>query len=286
MTMPRILLTDDIPTNLLLLHEFLTDRTHPFYRPYDLVTARDGLEALTLLEAQPEQFDMVLLDIMMPGLNGMEVLSRMKAHPLLCEIPVIFQTARNSPEAFATGIQAGAYYYLTKPVDQNQLLAIIRTALENCHSRQQLKKTLGFTLHGMTLLHSLRLTLRTLDEARAAAALLAHAFPDPSCAMLGILELLYNAVEHGNLGLTYEDKTRLNREDRWDQEIADRLERSEYLDRRVCVELGRTPTELSLTITDQGVGFDWARYLQFDPRRATHTHGRGIAIANQGCFDT
>ncbi|MBF0180620.1 MAG: response regulator [Magnetococcales bacterium] len=286
MNHPRILLTDDNPTNLLLLEEFLGDASHPCHLPCDLSTAKDGREAITLLESHPEAFDLVLLDIMMPGMDGTEVLARMRQNDILTEIPVIFQTARTSAEEIAAGIDAGAYYYLTKPVDQNQLLAIVRSAIETSRFRRRLRHRLTSTLAGMTLITGLRLELRTMDEAGTVAALLASAFPEPEASSLGILELLYNAIEHGNLGLTYEDKGRLFLENRWEEEIAHRLGLPEYRERKASVELTRTPEELRLVITDQGNGFDWQTYLDIDPHRVTHAHGRGIAIANHTSFDT
>ncbi|MBF0294510.1 MAG: response regulator [Magnetococcales bacterium] len=286
MNHPRILLADDNPTNLLLLEEFLRDTSHPCHLPCELRTAKDGRETLTLLESHPEAFDLVLLDIMMPDMDGMEVLARMHLNNILTEIPVIFQTARTSSEEIAAGIDAGAYYYLTKPVDQNQLLTIVRSAFESARFRKRLRHRLASTLAGMTLITGLQLELRTMEEAGTVAELLASAFPDPDASCLGILELLYNAIEHGNLGLTYEDKGRLFLENRWEEEIAHRLQLPEYRDRKASVELTRTREELRLVITDQGNGFDWQSYLDIDPHRVTHSHGRGIAIANHTSFDT
>lgn len=286
MTNPTILLVDDIPTNLFLLHEFLTDTTHPCYRDYNLITTGNGLDALALLESEPERFNAVLLDIMMPDMDGLAVLSHMKAHPVLSEIPVIFQTAKNSSAEFAIGIQAGAYYYLTKPLDQNYLLAILRSALENSQSRNALRQAIHTTANGISLIRSLQMEFRTMEEARQAAVFLTQAYPDPQRVGIGILELLYNAVEHGNLNLTYDDKSRLFEEDLWEQEIQRRLQLPEYAEKFVKVQLQRTATEIRLTITDHGKGFNWNNFMTFNPQRLTHPHGRGIAIANTSCFDT
>ncbi|MBF0427860.1 MAG: response regulator [Magnetococcales bacterium] len=282
---PTLLLVDDAPLTLLLLHEFLTDTNHTCYRPYQLLTAKDGFEALELLEKTPEKFDAVLMDIMMPHMSGLELLTRMRTQPILCDIPVIFLTAKISRADFTEGIKAGAYYYLSKPVDQNHLLAILRTAIDNIQIRNELKSQLKTTFHGMTLVRSLRLECRTPIDIRATAMLLAHAFPNPEQAGIGILELLFNAVEHGNLGLTYADKTRLHEQNRWEEEVLQRLDLPENIHKYAQIELERTDTEIRMVITDHGNGFDWKSYLTFDPKRITHTHGRGIAIANSTCFD-
>ncbi|MEO5332312.1 MAG: response regulator [Magnetococcus sp. YQC-5] len=286
MTTPTLLLVDDIPLNLLLLHEFLTDTTHPCHVPYSLVSACDGLEAITLLEAEPTRFSVVLMDIMMPRMDGLEVLERMQAHPLLMDVPVIFQTAKISSEDFAVGIQAGAYYYLTKPVDQNHLLAIVQSALAKSDAKNTLKDQLKKPLYGLPLIQSVRLACRTLDDAHHAASLLGMIFPDAERVGPGILELLCNAVEHGNLGLSYDDKTIFSAENRWEEEVQRRLELPENAQKQAIVELERTLTQTRLIITDQGKGFDWRPYMYFDSARMTHTHGRGIAMANSVYFDS
>jgi anti-sigma regulatory factor (Ser/Thr protein kinase) len=116
--------------------------------------------------------------------------------------------------------------------------------------------------------------------------MLASIFPNPDQTVLGISELLINAVEHGNLGVTYEDKSRLLKEDRWAEEIDRRIQLPEYRDRFVRVELSQCSKELTLWIHDEGDGFDWREYLVFSPDRATHNHGRGIAMSKSLSFDT
>jgi hypothetical protein len=92
-------------------------------------------------------------------------------------------------------------------------------------------------------------------------------------------------VEHGNLELTFADKTRLMQERRLLAEVQERLERPEYRDRTAVATLLREPGGLTLTVEDEGPGFDWLPYLELAPDRAFHTHGRGIAMARALSFD-
>ena len=120
---PRILLVDDTPDNLEALQRALR---HESAR---LLTAGDGEAAWELLDQDP-RVDLVLLDLMMPRLDGLSLLRRMKADQRFREVPVVLQTADTSPERIAEGIAAGAFYYLTKPLDLQVLRGIVRSALE------------------------------------------------------------------------------------------------------------------------------------------------------------
>lgn len=144
------------------------------------------------------------------------------------------------------------------------------------------KKTIA---HTMQLMHHGRFELRTPDEARHLAELLAYAFPDPSRTQLGLTELFVNGVEHGNLNLSYAEKSALLNSGALDHEIARRLALPDHAQKRVRVSLDRTPTALRMSIADDGKGFDWSRYLDLDVTRSADGHGRGIAMAKDISFD-
>lgn len=101
---------------------------------------------------------------------------------------------------------------------------------------------------------------------------------------VGLTELLVNAVEHGNLGLSYEDKKRLRLKNTWEAEVARRQSLPEYGARTVRVWVARHPNRIEFMIADEGAGFDWKRYLEFDPERMTDPNGRGIAMARMLSF--
>ncbi|MDP3092531.1 MAG: PAS domain S-box protein [Nitrospira sp.] len=144
------------------------------------------------------------------------------------------------------------------------------------------KKTIA---HTMQLMHHGQFELRTLDEARHLAELLAYAFPDPSRTQLGLTELLVNGVEHGNLGISYDEKSTLLDQGRFEAELIRRSALPEHRDKRVHITVERTDRNLEMTIFDDGSGFDWRQYLDLDHRRADESHGRGIAMAKAVSFD-
>lgn len=137
----------------------------------------------------------------------------------------------------------------------------------------------------MTLLRHGRFELQTLTEARHLAELLAYAFPDPSRTQLGLTELLVNGIEHGNLGISYAEKSALLDQGRFETELVRRLALPEHMKKRVHITVERTDRDLEMTILDAGSGFDWKRYLDLNRERADDLHGRGIAMAKHVSFD-
>ena len=93
-------------------------------------------------------------------------------------------------------------------------------------------------------------------------------------------------MEHGNLGVTYDEKSKLMQENLWPREIERRLSLPENRDKFVEVFFESRDDEISIRIRDQGRGFDWEPFLEIDPDRAFDSHGRGIAMARILSFHT
>lgn len=276
---PEVLIVDDEPFNIDILLEYL-DGTG-----YRTATAADGLSAWEILETDPARFDVVILDRMMPRMNGLEVLKRIKQHPVMCSVPVILQTAMAAKDEVLEGLRAGAYYYLTKPFDEQMLLSVLSTAVADRMRYRQALEGSDLVSRTFGLMREASFSFRSLAAARDLAHLLANACPDPRRVVIGLLELLINAVEHGNLGITYEEKSRLRDEERWESEVAGRLADPANAAKEVRVLYRRDPDRICVTIRDQGNGFDWNRYLDMDPARAFDSHGRGIAMSRMISFD-
>jgi len=252
---------------------------------YETVMACDGDEAWALLESKGETFDVVLLDRRMPRMDGMEVLARIKASPALQALPVIIQTAADSQQEIIEGIRAGAFYYLTKPFQPEVLLSVTAAAVAH-HSRvRALRRGVHRQAAALRQLQSGLFRFRTPLEGSDLATALAAAMPDPQRHVIGLAELIANSVEHGNLALTYDEKTELLARRTLDAELEARLNHPDYRDREVEVEFQRHLDRVVLTITDQGAGFDWRSYLEMDAKRVFDTHGRGIALARSISFD-
>lgn len=275
----RLLLVDDEQINIELLETFLS------VEPYELHTATNGNDALEMLENDPEKYDTILLDRVMPGLNGMDLLLKIKLHPKLKSIPVIFQTSKDKKEDVLEGIKAGAYYYLTKPYEPETLLAVVRSAVNEYGQYRHLKDEANNKFSAFELLISGRFEIFTLPECKNLSSLMANVCPEPNKAVLGLWELLCNAVEHGNLGISYKEKGVLNEKNKWQVEVDRRMALPENIDKKVVMTYERAENTIRFIIQDQGKGFDWEKYLSFDPDRAFDSHGRGIAMAATHCFD-
>lgn len=275
--MSRILAVDDEPFNLMIIEELLAGE-------HELVTAGDGLEAWQLLDREPERFDVVLLDRQMPGMDGMETLRRIRADPRFGLIPVIMQTAACAPGDVAKGLAAGAWYYLAKPYDGAALVSIVNSALHDRANRLELAR-LDTDISGVLAMTRQALyRFRTPAEAQRLASMLGRLCPDNAGVVMGLAELMINAVEHGNLGITYAEKSKLLASNTWMEEIERRLDIPELGVRRAEIEFVRKGDHLRFTIRDEGAGFDWRNYLEMDPARAFDAHGRGIALARHMSF--
>lgn len=134
-----ILIVDDNPKNLQVLGGFLQNEG------IQLEFALDGETALSWLEKS--SFDLILLDVMMPGMNGYDLCRRIKELPDRKDIPIIFITAKSDPESIIKGFEAGAVDYISKPFIHNVLMARVKTQL-------RIRKTNTALVHHMDLLES------------------------------------------------------------------------------------------------------------------------------------
>jgi len=270
---------DDNPTTLHLLSSILKQEG------YATTTATNGLEAMRTLRADGDTFDVILLDRMMPEMDGMEVTRKIQTDRALKHIPIVMQTAADQPEQISEGIKAGVFYYLTKPIERKTLLSVVSSAVKKVEQRKTLRAEMHRHKMSFGLIQVLKGSCQSLDEAESLASFLANCFPDPDRALTGISELLINAVEHGNLGIDYHQKTALMEVNDWREEVARRLQLPEFMTKEVTVIFEKKKNTYYLQITDQGKGFNWKSFMEFDPSRASDNHGRGIAMANMIAFD-
>ena len=275
----RVLVVEDDPVNCQILGEYVEDHG------YGYATAADGAEAWRLLQQKGQTFHVILLDRRMPNLDGMALMTLIQGNSSLRTIPVIMQTAAGAPHEVQEGIEAGVFFYLTKPFEKDMLLAIVKAAARQAIRQREAFDDLNKQSGSLAYLQSGTFHVRTLKEVYYFAVALAHACAEPEKVVMGLIDLLINAVEHGNLGISYAEKTHLQETDQWEKEIDRRLSLPEYQDKFVEIQFERAPEEVRITIKDQGNGFDWKQYEQMDPSRVLASHGRGIAMARALNFD-
>lgn len=191
-TPKTLLLVDDEPLNLRLLQQLLQGE-------YRLLVAKDGLRAIEL--AEKELPDLILLDVMMPGMTGYEACKILKQRPATAQIPVIFVTALNEESDEATGFSVGAVDYITKPYGASVVRARVRTHLSLVRAedllatRQQVVHCLGKAaeykdnetgLHVIRMSHYSRLLAETVGYTGDALEDLFSAAPMHDVGKIGI----------------------------------------------------------------------------------------------------
>ncbi|MDV7338938.1 response regulator [Terasakiella sp. A23] len=245
-----------------------------------------GEGALKALNDNSREYDVILLDLSKPdGMSGLDCLRTIKAADKFRHLPVILQTSDNDTNIITEALASGAYYFLEKSTEQKLLQAVVQSAMEYKLRFQEIEKERQSLKSGLRFVERATFRIRTLSEMNLLTGLLATAYPDPDRVTVGIHELLTNAIEHGNLGITYDGKSQLIMEDKWKSEIDFRLALPENQNKTVEIELVQSADKIVMTIIDQGDGFDCENYMEIDPCRLFDPHGRGIAVAKSMSFD-
>jgi len=170
----KVLIIDDTPANIGVLADYLADYG------LDVLVAQDGMSGLEKAEGIIP--DIILLDVMMPGIDGFETCQLLKANVLTAEIPVIFMTALSEPEHKVKAFAAGAVDYVTKPLHQEEVLARVNAHLQISAQAQ--------------LLQAQAEALRALNASKDKFfSIVAHDLKGPFLPLLGNLELMADLAE-------------------------------------------------------------------------------------------
>ena len=190
----KILIVDDNAKNIQLLAQLLSNGG------YNLEAAMSGAEALEWVEEY--EFDLILLDIMMPGMDGFEVCDKIKLNKKNKDLPIIFLTAKTDVESITLAFSKGGYDYLTKPFNAEELLARVHTQIELKKSKDQLKEVNHWLEEKVAErtkelkesneeLAIAKIELEVLDNAKTEfLKILSHEIRTPLNGIMGGLELL------------------------------------------------------------------------------------------------
>ncbi|WP_135079597.1 response regulator [Terasakiella sp. SH-1] len=289
---------------------------------FDTIEAADGEEGIAkILQYKP---DLIISDINMPKLGGHEFFVKFKTdHPEIAATPFIFLTAFSSREDEILGKELGVNDFLSKPIDYDILLASIRAQLDvskravqsynialndfftrledGCDGEadeakqsqlasvirryKDLLAKLERPIETLRKMERIDYKIKSIQDAENVALTMSHLFTVPDNALLGLNELLVNAVEHGNLGIAYDEKGKLLLDGRWADEIEKRMKLEENRDKYVTCTFKRFADHIEVDIQDMGEGFDWQEFVEASPKRMLDLHGRGIMLTMSMAFD-
>ena len=187
----RILIVDDIPKNIQVLGNILLNEK------YQISYTQNGKEALSLINTN--KFDLILLDIMMPVMDGYEVCRKLKENAETRDIPIIFLTAKAEKESIIKGFNLGAQDYVTKPFNAEELLARVRTHLELKNKTEQLQ-SINQILEKKVAERTAELKkaneqLSTLEKAKSEfLSIISHELRTPLNGIQGLASMLENSI--------------------------------------------------------------------------------------------
>jgi len=240
------------------------------------LTARDGQEAVKVFRDQSPL--VVISDIRMPKMDGLAMLNEI--HKIDRSAPVILMTGQGNEQILLAALRGGATNFFKKPFDNDELINEVRrvvgfrleaerSSLFSPYIKEEAKSFVlpaGVSSY-YPVLNQITLQLPCLVPSEEVLNL-----------KIGIEEMLTNAIEHGNLGITFEEKSQAIREGRLEQLVAERAAEAERAGRRVFIASRLTSDQFEVTIRDEGSGFDWRALPELIPENLLAFNGRGIFL--------
>jgi len=277
----KILIVDDSRVITMFVESIV--KTIEGCEPYVM---NDASNIIEVLHEEENVFDVIIIDRMMDEIDGIDILKDMKLDKELRHIPVIMLTGMDVKEDIIDGIKAGAFQYLTKPINHAELIDVIQHALIDSEYKRNTLESFRSNKDVASFVNSGNFEYKTVEQCNSLSVMLATCFPDPESAVIGLSEIMMNSIEHGNLGITCDEKKELLKKGKIFDEVSRRLELDKYKDRIVKVDYECNNKFVLVTIEDQGDGFNWKNYMQDDIEvGTTDFSGRGIMLSKTMSFD-
>lgn len=284
---------DAVSSTQMLKVLLVTNRPDDFHEISDFLAGLGfDLEKLTsthaasdYLAASGDKVGAVIADCETSVMDGFNLIDVIRSSTDLRTISVITLVREDMKGRIPTHSTSGMFYSLSFPLDDTSTASIIKSALnDTVRRRHLLAQVRGSSLLSQSM-SSCRFQIKTIEEAEDAACFLSSMFPDPERAMSGIIELLVNAIEHGNLEIGHQEKSRLISDGTWLSGLRERYEMPRFRNRWVECAGVKKANGTYLVITDQGPGFDWRSIMSVDTSWTDDNNGRGIAQAKNVSFD-
>ncbi|MBF0288754.1 MAG: response regulator [SAR324 cluster bacterium] len=253
---------------------------------HDLTSASNGQKGLELYQDAifaKKPFDIVISDIHMPVMNGIEMLGHIKR--INRDQAAIVVSAHDDSNYLMEIINMGIDQFILKPLSLQNFLGVLQRVYHDLTQYREMLQKMEQEERSLEMMEHGVFRFQTPEDVDNLARVLSQVCPDPLRTMQGLLELLTNAVEHGNLGLSYDEKTVLVENMELEEEIENRLQQEKNLKKYGILKFYKSDSQIRLHIQDQGQGFDFKKYLSFDKNRIFDNHGRGIAMSKTQFFD-
>lgn len=266
----KILIAEDDFFSRKYLNDMLT------LEQYDCIAAKDGKEALEFyIQHDP---DIIISDIQMPNLSGLELLEEVKKKK--SDVIVIMTTAYGSEEFAIRALQLGANNYLKKPINEDQLLRLLKK-YEQVLSHPKIDiKNIGNIISKKIYIEFLnsKCTINNIVERLLSEVEFLFDEAEKINVELGLLEMITNAFEHGNLEITYDEKQDALNNNTFEQLVEERISNEKFLGRKISVDFVYENNYCEWTIRDEGKGFNWKNIPEPLKDNLLELNGRGIFI--------
>ncbi len=253
---------------------------------YRTVFVNDINEALLALSHSAPQYQGVLLDLNSVDSSDYRLVKKLMHLAHKQKLPFVLSGGNDSNQALIRGLSDDSACFQTESMPPEALIAVFAYPRPLADSQKKINPPGSNPFKIPPGLISAKFHFKTTQEAKTLAEIIANIFPDPERVILGLNELMLNAIEHGNLGISYFEKSLLLEQGIWLEELTKRLNMSTNASRLVEMEVIHESDRITVTIKDQGQGFDWHQFMDFAPERLSERHGRGIAMARMLSFDT
>lgn len=269
----KVLIVEDDKASRLFLESLLESNDYSFK------SAANGIEGLNVFdEYQP---DLVLSDIQMPIMDGLELLEAIRDKR--SETIVVIITAFGTENYAIQALHLGANNYLKKPVASQELLRLLKKYKSIFTSKFSPDALPGKLLNRnfkMEFKSEFNKIPKIVDKVIVESALEFENTIKVNIE-LGLVELITNAIEHGNLAIDYHQKQNALNKGTLDELYKDRTNKAEYKDRKITVDFYTDEEIIQWTITDEGDGFDWKSLPDpTDQQHILELSGRGVFISN------
>lgn len=247
-------------------------------------------EAVSSPPCPESEFSIVIVDLAHCSLEEQEPLVDLLGKLPFKNSSLIVLHEENKKDDISVQLLEKASVLLQHPLEMEKLEKVLQDCLRSYQQKTSFQKDLNSIMSAFKSMDKGRFPFQSLADAKSLSMLLSVICPNSNDAAVGLMELMVNGIEHGNLEISFDEKGKLLEEGRWHSEIDHRLTLPKFKERVANIEFNRNKEKIEFVITDEGSGFDVKKYMS-EKNKENNTsdfqrfHGRGIKLAKKACFD-